>query len=76
MNASMRRAPLFVLLSALVWLVSSAAFGQERPSVLVAKVDGSIDRTLGSYLDRAVEDAEDADSTLVVQMVCGFFLYM
>jgi membrane-bound serine protease (ClpP class) len=64
----MRRAPLFVSISVLVWLVSSGAIAQERPSVLVAKVDGSIDRTLGSYLGGAVEDAEDAGSTLVVQL--------
>ena len=64
----MRRASLFVTLSALVWLVSTGAFAQERPSVLVAKVDGSIDRTVASYLEGAIEDAEDAGSTLVVQL--------
>lgn len=64
----MRRAAPFVLFSALLWLVSSAAFAQERPSVLVAKVDGSIDRTLASYLEGAVADAEDAGSTLVIQL--------
>jgi membrane-bound serine protease (ClpP class) len=58
----------FVLFSALLWLVSSAAFAQARPSVLVAKVDGSIDRTLASYLGGAVADAEDAGSTLVIQL--------
>jgi len=64
----MRRAAPFVLFSALLWLVSSAAFAQARPSVLVAKVDGSIDRTLASYLEGAVADAEDAGSTLVIQL--------
>jgi membrane-bound serine protease (ClpP class) len=64
----MRRASLFVMLSALVWLVSTGAFAQERPSVVVAKVDGSIDRTLASYLEGTIEDAEDAGSTLVVQL--------
>src|SRR5262245_60388204 len=64
----MRRAPLFVLISVLVWLGSSGGFAQQRPSVLVAKVDGSIDKTLASYLEGAVEDAEDAGSTLVVQL--------
>jgi membrane-bound serine protease (ClpP class) len=64
----MHRASLFVTLSALVWLISTGAFAQERPSVLVAKVDGSIDRTLASYLEGAIEDAEDAGSTLVVQL--------
>jgi len=64
----MRRAAPFVLFSALVWVVWTTAFAQERPSVLVAKVDGSIDRTLSSYLEGAIADAEDAGSTLVVQL--------
>jgi membrane-bound serine protease (ClpP class) len=64
----MRRAAPFVLFSALVWAVTTTAFAQERPSVLVAKVDGSIDRTLSSYLEGAIADAEDAGSTLVVQL--------
>jgi membrane-bound serine protease (ClpP class) len=64
----MRRAAPFVLLSALVWLVATGALAQERPSVLVAKVDGSIDRTLASYLRGAIEDAEGMGSTLVVQL--------
>ncbi len=64
----MRRAAPFVLFSALLWVVSSAAFAQDRPSVLVAKVDGSIDRTVASYLRGAIGDAEEAGSTLVVQL--------
>ena len=64
----MRRAAPFVLISALLWLVSSPAFAQQRPSVLVAKVDGSIDRTLVSYMEGAIADAEDAGSTLVIQL--------
>lgn len=64
----MRRAAPFVLLSALLCLVSAAGSALERPSVLVAKVDGSIDRTLSSYLVGAIGDAEDAGSTLVVQL--------
>src|SRR5262245_16552553 len=64
----MRRSAPFVLFITLVWLVTSAALAQERPSVLVAKVDGSIDKTLASYLHGAIEDAEDAGSTLVVQL--------
>ena len=63
----MRRAALFILLSALV-LIPANGSAQDRPSVLVAKVDGSIDRTLVSYLEGAIEDAEDAGSTLVVQL--------
>ena len=68
MTPPMRRAPPFILISALVWLVSSGAFAQERPSVLVAKVDGSIDTTVASYLGGAIEDAQDAGSTLIVQL--------
>ncbi|HET8526280.1 MAG TPA: hypothetical protein VFM81_06530, partial [Actinomycetota bacterium] len=64
----MRRPAPFVLFIAFVWLLTSAASAQEAPSVLVAKVDGSIDKTLASYLEGAVEDAEDAGSTLVVQL--------
>ena len=36
--------------------------------MLVAKVDGSIDRTLASYLVDSIEDAERAGSTLVLQL--------
>jgi membrane-bound serine protease (ClpP class) len=67
----MRRPAVFLLLSAAVAVVAVAASGasaQERPSVLVAKVDGSIDRTLASYLRGAIADAEEAGSTLVVQL--------
>jgi membrane-bound serine protease (ClpP class) len=64
----MRRAAMFSLLSALVLLPAIGASAQDRPSVLVAKVDGSIDRTVASYLEGAIEEAEDAGSTLVVQL--------
>jgi membrane-bound serine protease (ClpP class) len=36
--------------------------------VLVAKVDGSIDRTLGSYVLDSIEDAERSGATLVLQL--------
>jgi membrane-bound serine protease (ClpP class) len=65
----MRRAGLFLLFSALLCMVPSGASAQQdTPSVLVAKVDGSIDRTLGSYLLDSIEDAERAGSTLVLQL--------
>lgn len=64
----MRRAAPFVLFSALAWVIASGASAQEHPSVLVAKVDGSVDRTLASYLRGAIGDAEGAGSTLVVQL--------
>jgi membrane-bound serine protease (ClpP class) len=65
----MRRAGLFLLFSALLCMVPSGASAQqETPSVLVAKVDGSIDGTLGSYLLDSIDDAERAGSTLVLQL--------
>src|ERR671911_916226 len=65
----MRRAGLFLLFSALLCMVPiGASAQQETPSVLVAKVDGSIDRTLGSYLLDSIVDAERAGSTLVLQL--------
>src|SRR5262245_10863639 len=67
-SPSMRRAALFLLLSALVTVAANGASAQQRSSVLVAKVDGSIDRTVASYLRGAIADAEDAGSTLVVQL--------
>jgi membrane-bound serine protease (ClpP class) len=69
----MRRAVLFLLLSALVFgvgvgMVPDRASAQGSPSVLVAKVDGSIDRTLGSYVLESIADAERSGATLVLQL--------
>ena len=64
----MRRAVPFLLFSALMCLVGGSAGAQDTPSVLVAKVDGSIDRTLASYLVDSIEDAEREGSTLVLQL--------
>ena len=64
----MRRAGLFLLFSALMCMVPGSAGAQGTPSVLVAKVDGSIDRTLASYLVDSIEEAERAGSTLVLQL--------
>ena len=64
----MRRAAPFLLFSALMCMVGGRAGAQETPSVLVAKVDGSIDRTLASYLVDSIEDAEREGSTLVLQL--------
>jgi membrane-bound serine protease (ClpP class) len=69
----MRRAVPFLLLSALVFGVGAGmapnhARAQGAPSVLVAKVDGSIDRTLGSYVLDSIEDAERSGATLVLQL--------
>ena len=64
----MRRAAPFLLLSALMCIIGGSAGAQDTPSVLVAKVDGSIDRTLASYLVDSIEDAEREGSTLVLQL--------
>ena len=64
----MRRAAPFVLFSALMCMVAGSAGAQDTPSVLVAKVDGSIDRTLASYLVDSIEEAEREGSTLVLQL--------
>ncbi len=64
----MRRAAPFVLFSALMCMVAGSAGAQDTPSVLVAKVDGSIDRTLVSYLVDSIEEAEREGSTLVLQL--------
>jgi membrane-bound serine protease (ClpP class) len=64
----MRRAAPFLLFSALMCMVGGSAGAQDTPSVLVAKVDGSIDRTLASYLVESIEEAEREGSTLVLQL--------
>ena len=64
----MRRAAPFLLFSALMCTVAGIAGAQDTPSVLVAKVDGSIDRTLASYLVDSIEEAEREGSTLVLQL--------
>jgi membrane-bound serine protease (ClpP class) len=64
----MRRVAPFLLFSALMCMVAGSAGAQDTPSVLVAKVDGSIDRTLASYLVDSIEEAEREGSTLVLQL--------
>ena len=64
----MRRVAPFLLFSALMCMVAGSAGAQDTPSVLVAKVDGSIDRTLSSYLVDSIEEAEREGSTLVLQL--------
>ena len=54
-GARMRRVAPFLLFSALLCALPGTAGAQDTPSVLVAKVDGSIDRTLASYLVGSVE---------------------
>ena len=64
----MRRVAPFLLFSALLCVLPGAAGAQDTPSVLVAKVDGSIDRTLASYLVGSIEEAERTGATLVLQL--------
>ena len=64
----MRRTAPFLLFSALMCMVARSAGAQDTPSVLVAKVDGSIDRTLASYVVDSIEEAEREGSTLVLQL--------
>lgn len=68
MGPPMRRTAPFFLFSALMCVGAGSAGAQDTPSVLVAKVDGSIDRTLASYLVDSIEEAEREGSTLVLQL--------
>lgn len=54
-----------------MWSPSSAASAQPTdasPSVIVAKVDGSIDRTVAGFLLDRIGEAERTGSTLVIQL--------
>ncbi|MGZ5353387.1 MAG: NfeD family protein [Actinomycetota bacterium] len=65
----MRRVAPFLLLVALAAAWPQDAVAQaEDASVVVVKVDGSIDRTVAGYLRDALDDAEDAGSTVVLQL--------
>ena len=65
----MRRPAPFLLLIALLSAVPAVAAAQtDDPSVLVAKVDGSIDRVLASFVRDQVREAEASGATLVLQL--------
>jgi membrane-bound serine protease (ClpP class) len=65
----MRRTSPSLLLAGLLFAWPLAATAQaDEPSVVVVKVDGSIDRTLGGYLRDALREAEVAGSTVVLQL--------
>ncbi|HLA93833.1 MAG TPA: NfeD family protein [Actinomycetota bacterium] len=65
----MRRAAPFLLLIALFAALPRGAAAQSSdPRVIVAKVDGSIDRVLASFLRDQVAEAESSGSTLVLQL--------
>ena len=63
-----RLAPFLLVLCLLAVWPAAAAAQQEDASVSVIKVDGSIDRTLASYLRRALAEAEEVGSTVVLQL--------
>ncbi len=68
----MRRvASVLSLIWALVWTVCAwppPATAADAASVVVVKVDGSIDRTVAGYLRDALGDAEASGSTVVMQL--------
>jgi membrane-bound serine protease (ClpP class) len=65
----MRRAVPFLLLLGLCCMPALTALAQEaEASVVVVKVDGSIDGTIVGYLEGQLEDAESAGSTVVLQI--------
>lgn len=65
----MRRAAPFLLLIALALAWPRSAYAQDDgASVVVVKVDGSMDRTVAGYLRDALEDAEASGSTVVLQL--------
>src|SRR5919106_3161096 len=65
----MRRA-VFVLFAVALLTPAATATAQERDgaSVVVAEVDGSIDRTVAEYLGDVIAEAETNGSTLVLQL--------
>jgi membrane-bound serine protease (ClpP class) len=65
----MRRPASFLLLVGLLVAPALSASAQDaEPSVMVVKVDGSIDRTVAGYLRGALDDAESAGSTVLIQL--------
>lgn len=65
----MRRVvPLLLFLSVLAAAPAGAGAQEAVASVVVVKVDGSIDRTVNGYLRDAIEDAEGSGSTVVLQL--------
>jgi membrane-bound serine protease (ClpP class) len=66
-----RLAPLPLLALLAFALLTQAAEAAETPSggkVLVAQIDGSIDRTQASYLRDSIAEAESDGATLVIQL--------
>lgn len=69
MGPPMRRAAPFLLVIALATAAGGEAAAQsDDPTVIVAKVEGSIDRTLVAFVDDVLEDAEANGATVVLQL--------
>jgi membrane-bound serine protease (ClpP class) len=64
----MRRAVFLVLIFALTVPAVVASAQEQDATVVVAEVDGSIDRTVAGYLLDVIDDAEADGSTLVLQL--------
>ena len=68
----MRRASLpiasAVCLLALVWVGTASAQAPTTSRVLVAKVDGSIDRTVAGYLTDSLTEGERIGAAVVIQL--------
>jgi membrane-bound serine protease (ClpP class) len=64
----MRRAVLLCLVLALSITAGGAAAQAPEASVVVAEVDGSIDRTVSDYLIEVIAEAEADGSTVVLQL--------
>ncbi len=65
----MRRVAPFLLLAAVFAALPQGALGQtDGSSVLVVKVDGSIDGVVTGYVIRSIEDAEARGSTVILQL--------
>ena len=65
----MRRAAPFLLVIALAAAAGGEVAAQPNdPIVIVAKIEGSIDRTLVAFVLHVLEDAEAEDATVVLQL--------
>jgi membrane-bound serine protease (ClpP class) len=64
----MRRAVLVLLVVAVLTPVATATAQEKGASVVVAEVDGSMDRTIADYVEDVIADAEAAGSTVVLQL--------
>jgi membrane-bound serine protease (ClpP class) len=65
----MRRAiPVVLFLSLLAAAPNGAGAQEIAGSVVVVEVDGSIDRTVGEYLNHTIAEAEASGSTVVLQL--------